>query len=46
MKGIFEDGKSYRIQEKGSSSGFTWCGGLTAVYVDDYWTMERYLQDF
>jgi len=39
MKGILEDGKFYRIQEKGSS-GFTWCGGCTAVSVDDYWTME------
>lgn len=47
MKGVFEDGKFYDIQKKGGgSSKFTWCGGCTGVYLDNYWTMDRYMQDF
>ena len=45
MKGIFENGRFYRIQEKGSD-GFTWRGGCTGVHIDDYWTVGQYMQDF
>lgn len=47
MNGVFEDGKFYVIQnEDSSSSKFTWQGGCTGVYLDDYWTMDRYIEDF
>lgn len=45
MKGTFENGKFYSIREKGNEK-FTWRGGCTGIYLDNYWTMERYLQDF
>lgn len=45
MKGTFEDGKFYNIRKNGHTD-FTWQGRCTKVYLDSYWTMDQYLQDF